>query len=237
MKASLSQAPIHVFIIDPHQIVRLGLISALSTYQGFVCAGEAETATDRLTPFEGMSVDVFLVNDTDSSARFETCRQLRSSYPHAGIVLLMSNSNTPTLLQAFDAGANAFCLRDIKIDRLMAAIISTRNGDYWIDSQIAFQLTDNFQVPPTSQCATSEPMLKSACSLKSSDSFEEPIFLTARERQVLDLIVHGQTNQDIADSLVISLATAKAHVRSILSKLKADHRTQAAVEAVRRGLV
>ncbi len=233
----MSRTPIRVFIIEPHHLVRLGLISALSDDPGIVFVGQAETEAAASSTLEGLSVDVFLLNDEDGPAGLDTCRRLRAGNSEAGIVLLVADSNSTSMLNAIDAGANACCLRDITAHRLMAAIIGVSYGDLWVDSQIAWQLMDKFRIIGNAQPSATAQKSDADCSLVRAGSSDDTIFLTAREGQVLKLIVRGQTNQAIADSLIISLATAKAHVRSILSKLGVDHRTQAAVEAMRRGLV
>ncbi len=231
------RAPIRVSIIAQHHLVRLGLASVFSDVPGFVVVGHAETESGVRAAPDDPPADVFLLNGEAGAAWVEACRRVRALNPEAGIIVLMSDSNCALMVQAIDAGANACCLRDISPDRLMSAIVGVSQGDIWVDSQVAWQLIDEFGLSQQTRLASPLEKAEAGGASIQSGSIDDSIYLTGRESEVLKLIVQGQQNQAIANSLNISLPTAKAHVRNILLKLGAGHRTQAAVEALRRGLV
>jgi DNA-binding NarL/FixJ family response regulator len=138
------------------------------------------------------------------------------------LILTLQNEET-AVLEAFQAGANSYCMKNIRPDLLLEAIKATQAGQAWIDPAIARIVLAYAKraEKPDSQNQTE----------KVSSS------LTDRELEVLQLIVNGNSNANIAEKLYITIGTVKTHVRNILTKLSAEDRTQAAVHALRSGLV
>lgn len=147
--------------------------------------------------------------------------------PATKILILTLHDEPEMVLAAFSAGADSYCMKDTRIELLMEALKATQEGHAWIDPAIAkivlAQATDS--LTPTSPPPKRDRKLLAT----------HP--LTERELEVLQLIVNGHSNAQIAEQLYITVGTVKTHVRNILNKLSADDRTQAAVSALRSGLV
>jgi DNA-binding NarL/FixJ family response regulator len=147
--------------------------------------------------------------------------------------MLTSHDNDADIFASLAAGAGGYCLKDVVPERLYTAIRSVKSGDIWLDSAIASRVMRFYNASNKESVAEKQESAIRPPSITSP--LPEP--LSPREMEVLTLLVEGLSNQEIADRLIISLATAKTHVRNILNKLAVDDRTQAAVQAMRRGLV
>ncbi len=141
------------------------------------------------------------------------------------VLILTSSDHEESVLSAFSAGADSYCMKDIKFDNLLNAIRVTAEGNPWIDPVIARILVEKAK--------------QKQDSLKSHDHKQliKVGILSDRELEVIELITKGCSNNDIAKRLYIASATVKTHVRNIMNKLGANDRTQAAVIAMRSGLV
>ena len=150
--------------------------------------------------------------------------------------MLTQHDNDRDILASLSAGASGYCLKDVEPERLYAGIRSVHEGDIWLDSAIASKVLRQYTSDAVSPATTppERPELREFVPTGNQTLYEP---LSPRELEVLHLIVDGLSNQEIADRLIISLATAKTHVRNILNKLAVDDRTQAAVQAMRKGLV
>jgi DNA-binding NarL/FixJ family response regulator len=157
--------------------------------------------------------------------------------------MLTAHDNDGDVFAALAAGAGGYCLKNMEPERLYRAITSVKDGDLWLDSGIASKVLKMYSPSMAAQGRQGDSGLMpgAAAGAGAPDSKtqvkELAEALSPREMEVLNLLVSGQSNQEIADSLIISLATAKTHVRNILNKLAVDDRTQAAVLAMRSGLV
>jgi DNA-binding NarL/FixJ family response regulator len=192
----------------------------------------------------------------------EATQRLKAQYPHLRIMMLTSKDQENDVMAALAAGADAYCLKGIAPEALANAIRTVAEGAAWLDPSIARMVLGRFQQPqhqgglgPSAQGLlpplaghTSNPLAHRAHSKgalgisapplpQASGKQPSPFPLTPRELEVLRLIVDGLSNADIAERLIITKATAKAHVHSILQKLCVDDRTQAAVLAMRQGFV
>ena len=145
--------------------------------------------------------------------------------PNAKIIMLTSHTDENEVMQALSAGANAYAMKDIKTEYLIMVIQSVKEGAIWIDPTIA-----PFVKSRTANIIPQKPL--SRANFKAIHSN-----LTEREYEVLKLVVGGKSNNEIAEELKISEHTAKAHVCNIIQKLVVDDRTQAAVKAIKEGLV
>jgi DNA-binding NarL/FixJ family response regulator len=141
------------------------------------------------------------------------------------VLILTSSDHEESVLSAFSAGADSYCMKDIKFDNLLNAIRVTAEGNPWIDPVIARILVEKAK--------------QKQDSLKSHDHKQliKVSILSDRELEVIELIIEGCSNNDIAKRLYIASATVKTHVCNIMNKLGANDRTQAAVIAMRSGLV
>jgi DNA-binding NarL/FixJ family response regulator len=151
------------------------------------------------------------------------------------VLILTMHDSEDSVLAAFAAGADSYSVKDVKLDKLVEAIEATHQGNAWIDPAIARIVLQETQKPRPDLESDRQTTIDAV-----SPQYEELIDadpLTNRELEVLELIVAGHNNAAIADALQISIGTVKTHVRNILSKLCASDRTQAAVRALRSGLV
>jgi two-component system, NarL family, response regulator LiaR len=144
-------------------------------------------------------------------------QQIKAAMPDMRVVMLTSHKSEQEMIAALTSGADAYCVKGTSLEQLMLAIACAQEGATYLDPQIARQIMDSLKL--------------------SSPKQQTPSQLSSRELEVLKLLVEGKSNPDIAEILYISLSTAKAHVRSIMNKLAVDDRVQAAVVALRSGLV
>jgi DNA-binding NarL/FixJ family response regulator len=230
---------IRVVLVEDHDLARIGLKTALQQYDFINVVGEAATGHHGLDIVKTMQPDIAIIDiglpDMDG---IEVTRQLRDSQAieaHTRILILTMHDDQEAVLAAFAAGADSYSVKDVSIERLVEAIHATHDGQSWIDPAIArIVLQQAQQGDPkddTSARTTIDAVAPEYEKLLDSDP------LTDRELEVLKLIVDGQSNAAIADKLYITVGTVKTHVRNILNKLCAADRTQAAVRALRSGLV
>ncbi|PAX46613.1 response regulator [Brunnivagina elsteri] len=232
---------IKVIVIEDHNLTRMGLRAALQTEPEIKIIGEAANATDGLQLLKTMKPDVATIDiglpDMDGielTRKYRQYQQETQDFTTNLLILTMQNSEE-TVLAAFGAGADSYCMKDIDSDRLINAVKITSTGSSWIDPAIAdivLQQVRQDDINSTSSKRVMitglEPELE-----KTIESFP----LTQREKEVLELIVAGCDNAEIAKRLYLTVGTVKTHVRGILSKLCVADRTQAAVRALRGGLV
>lgn len=235
---------IRVALIEDHDLTRVGIRTALQQRGEIEFLGEAANATDGLNLLETSRPDIGIVDiglpDMDGielTRRFKDAQAAREE-PHTKILVLTLQDNEEAVMAAFAAGADSYCMKNISFDNLLEAIQVTYEGNAWIDPAIARIVLK--------QAKTSDKAAEAAEELKKvTINAAEPEYsqlleaypLTERELEVLQLIVEGCSNAVIAEKLYITVGTVKTHVRNILNKLCADDRTQAAVRALRSGLV
>lgn len=235
---------INVALIEDHDLTRVGLRTALQRQDGIRVVGEAPNASQGLQLLEGYKPDVAIVDiglpDMDGielTRRFRVFQNEHDDRTTKVLILTMHDSED-SVLAAFAAGADSYCMKDISIDRLAEALHATNEGNSWIDPAIASIVLR--QVRQTSRPAQVANEAKTVSIQGVEPEYEQLIesaALTERELEVLELIVAGCSNAAIAEKLYITVGTVKTHVRNILNKLCADDRTQAAVLALRSGLI
>jgi len=235
---------IRVSLIEDHDLTRVGIRTALQQRQEIEVVGEAATASDGLKLVETLHPDIAIVDiglpDQDG---IDLTRQIKASQearegPHTKVLILTLRDNKEAVLAAFAAGADSYCMKDISFDNLLEALRVTYGGNAWIDPAIARIVLQ--QVQQTPQGGETTPESKTVAINAADAEYDQMIAaypLTERELEVLQLIVEGCSNAVIAEKLYITVGTVKTHVRNILNKLCADDRTQAAVRALRSGLV
>jgi len=233
---------VRVVVIEDHDLTRMGLVAGLQYREGIQVVGEATGGLQGLKLLEEIKPDVAIVDiglpTIDGIELVRRFKQNRGEDPRATKILMLTMHKTQEqVLAAFSAGADSYCMKDISIDKLIGAIYSTHEGNPWVDPAIASivlqQLRQNVAVPGDSEAKT---VIIQGVNREYRQLLENAP-LTERELEILDLIVGGCSNAQIADRLYITIGTVKTHVRSILNKLCVDDRTQAAVLALRSGLV
>ncbi|MBX9689257.1 MAG: response regulator transcription factor [Candidatus Obscuribacterales bacterium] len=226
---------IRILLVEDHLLTRIGLKAVLDRTEDLKVVAEAEDGEQAVSLVEQINPDVILMDvGMPVLDGIEASKIIKSKHAEMAIVMLTSHDNERDIFASLAAGAGGYCLKDVEPERLYSAIRSVKAGDIWLDSTIASKVLKQYgQMQAAPQESSSYSPNSSITKL--SDKLPEP--LSPRELEVLHLLVEGLSNQEIADKLIISLATAKTHVRNILNKLAVDDRTQAAVQAMRRGLV
>lgn len=206
---------IKVMIVDDHPIVRSGLVTMLLAFDDLELVGEASSGDKALAICQQELPDVILMDmvmpDMDG---LETTRKVLEQCPSVKIIILTSFTKDTYVQDALEAGATSYLLKDSSIDQLAEAIRSAYTGQPTLSPEATRALVNSKSGP---------------------QSFEPD--LTRREKQVLALIVEGLSNEEIADRLVISHATARHHVSACISKLGVKNRTQAASLALKHKLI
>jgi NarL family two-component system response regulator LiaR len=209
---------IRVLVADDHAIVRKGICALLGTDPRIGVVAEAQDGAEAVSAALEWQPDVILMDLLmPRMDGLEAIRRIKAGWPQARILVLSSFSGDDRVFAAFQAGALGYLLKDSGPDELLEAIYATMRGESYLHPAIARALMQEISQP-------SEPDA-------GADS------LTARERQVLLLIARGQSNREISETLSISEATVRSHVSRVLSKLKLSGRTQAALYALRKGLL
>jgi NarL family two-component system response regulator LiaR len=208
---------IRILLVDDHAVVREGLRGFLELQDEFEIVGEAEDGEEAVREAERLRPDVILMDlvmpGLDGVGAMEA---LRESLPGARVIVLTSFADDDRLLPAIQAGAAGYLLKDAQPAELARAVRAAHAGEALLDPSVAARLVDVIAQAP------------------GSDPGEQ---LTPREREVLALIAQGRPNKLIARELEISEKTVKAHVGRVLEKLGVSDRTQAALYAVRTGIV
>ncbi len=217
---------IRVALIEDDELTRLSLRTALGGYPDIAWVGETANGIDGLQLLREQQPDVAIVDiglpDIDG---IELTKRYKSSLPphETKILILTLYDREEEVLAAFTAGADSYCMKDIRLELLLEALRATYQGNAWIDPAIARIILARANVSPSYTLQTL--------------NLPDVSPLTERELEVLQLIVNGNSNAAISEKLYITVGTVKTHVRNILNKLCADDRTQAAVLALRSGLV
>ena len=239
---------IRITLIEDHDLTRVGMRTALQQ-RGFNVIGEAANATDGLKLLETTKPDVAIVDiglpDMDGIELTRRFKQMQADEAEADaaptvptkVLILTLQDNDDIVLAAFAAGADSYCMKDVSLDSLAEALRVTNSGNSWIDPAIArVVLHQARQGTPDGDASELKTVAINAAEPEYNQIIEA-YPLTERELEVLQLIVDGCSNAAIAEKLYITVGTVKTHVRNILNKLCADDRTQAAVRALRSGLV
>lgn len=237
---------IKLLLVEDHTLTRMGLKAALRRTNDLDVIGEAANGQEAIEQVEACHPDVVLMDvGMPILDGIQASREILDKHPEVRIIMLTQHDNDQDILASLAAGASGYCLKDVEPERLYTAIRSVSAGDLWLDATIARRVLKSYVAKSPSEPLSSvaSPVAEQSASAShahrsepvTEHSYMEP--LSPRELEVLSLIVDGLSNQQIADKLIISLPTAKTHVRNILNKLAVDDRTQAAVQAMRRGLV
>jgi DNA-binding NarL/FixJ family response regulator len=201
---------IKILIVDDHNIVRQGLAALLKTVPGFAVAAEAADGEQAVELFRKHKPDVTLMDlRLPKMNGVDAIARIRDASPAARIIVLTTFDGDEDIYRALQAGAKGYLLKGMDLSELTEAIRTVHAGRTRIPPRVAEKLAERMGAAS----------------------------LTARELEVLRLIVAGKSNKDIGTALFISEATVKTHVNSLLSKLGVEDRTQAATTALQRGIV
>lgn len=218
---------INILLVEDHELYRMGLSMLLEKADGITLCAEAADGADGIKKARELNPDVILMDiGLPNIDGIEATGRIKDFNPDVKILIFTSRDSDNDVFEAFKAGADGYIMKGATPEQTISAIKSVYEGIGWIDPAIARLVFSNLQRPEKQIIST--PEIK-----KSTNSYG----LTERELDVLELMVEGLSNPQIADKLVITRATAKAHVHSILQKLCVSSRTQATVTAMKEGLV
>jgi DNA-binding NarL/FixJ family response regulator len=216
--------PLRVVIAEGQGLVRAGFRVLLERQDGMVVTAEAATADEAVGATRATAPDVVLIDlDLPGAGGVEATRRLLDAVPDGAtrVVMLMTSDSDEAVFAALRAGATGLLLKDADPDELLAAVRVVARGDAQLAPGLASRLVADFMTRPERlRCTPAE--------------LEE---LTAREREVVALVAFGLSNEEIAEQLVVTRATAKTHVSRALCKLHARDRAQLVVLAYEAGLV
>lgn len=223
---------IRLFIVEDYHLTRMGLMAVLSEFPQLRFVGEAESAEEALSKMEAAVPDVLLLDlGLPGMNGIEMAQLVRQRWPDIKIVILTSHNEEEEVIAALGAGAQAYVLKDVKPQRLVHVIETVQDGAVWLDPAIAAMVL-HLVSHPDALTAQGEARKSSPSPAAVAESD-----LTERELEVLQLVVEGKSNPEIAEQLCISIHTAKAHVGSILNKLCVNDRVQAAIKALKENIV
>ena len=206
----MTKKSIRVLVVEDHHMVRQGLVALLNVAEGLEIVGEAADGVEAIAEYRKHQPDVALIDlRLPRLSGVEVIERIRMETPQARFIVLTTYDGDEDIFRALQAGARAYLLKGMTSEELIATIRAVHEGKSHIPPEIAQRLAERM-------------------------STEE---LTPREFDVLEQIVHGKSNKEIATELEISEATVKTHINNLLSKLGVTDRTQAATAAIQRGIV
>ena len=223
---STEKKTISVIIIEDFKLTRVGLRCALNSNEDINVVAESDNAIDGLKLIEKHIPDIVLMDlGLAGMNGIEATLKVKEMNKDIKVIALTSHDREEEVIAALSSGAMAYCLKDIDPAKLADVIRDVKNGVCWLEPVIARKVLDSF------------PKQETLGILRDKTSEEGRVPLTEREFEVLKHLVEGKSNTEIAKELIVSVHTAKAHVCSILQKMCVNDRVQAAVKAVKEGLV
>jgi DNA-binding NarL/FixJ family response regulator len=209
--------PLRVLIVEDDPMMQLGLEQSLSVYPQIAIVGQAEDGYMGVEAAKQLKPDLIVMDiGLPRLDGIAATQQIKAALPDVRVVMLTSHTTDREIIASLSSGADAYCIKGASVDRLLKAIAAAAEGATYLDPQIGRQVLQHLSPPsPSGNIAN----------------------LSQRELEVLKLIVEGYSNPEIASKLFLSANTVKTHVRGIMNKLAVDDRVQAAVVALRSGLV
>lgn len=205
---------VRVFLLDDHEIVRRGLRELIESEENMVVVGEAGTAEEALNRVPAVRPDVAVLDvRLPDGSGVEVCRALRERMPELQCLMLTSFADDEALFSAIIAGAAGYVLKQIKGNDLIDAIRKVSRGESLLDPAVTGRVMERIR--------------------HGQEEASQLDHLTDQERRILDLLVEGLTNRQIAERMFLAEKTVKNYVSNLLAKLGMQRRTEAAVYAAR----
>lgn len=206
----MTAKPIRVLIVEDHNVVREGLVALLKVADGLDVVGHAADGAEAVAQFRKHQPDITLVDlRLPRMSGVDVIERVRMETPSARFIVLTTYDGDEDIYRALKAGARAYLLKGMTSEELIGTIRAVHSGKSYLPPAIAERLAERMGAQD----------------------------LTPRESDVLEHIVHGNSNKEIAAALGVSEATVKTHINSLLGKLGVTDRTQAATAAIQRGIV
>lgn len=227
---SAEKRDISILIVEDHEFTRMGLKLSLEQISGLNMVGEASDGADGLKKVLELKPEVVLMDiEMPNMDGIEATKQIKEQAPEVRVIMLTSHKSDQTIFAALSAGANGYCLKNIAAQQLSTVIKMVADGAVWLDPGIANRVLSAYSLPDAQQ-----PQVVTKAPPKAPKS---NITLSPRETEVLRLVADGLSNQKIAERLGLGLETVKTHMRHIMEKLAVSDRTEAAVKAMKQGIV
>ena len=216
---------IRILLVEDDELFRLGLSTRLGREPDLIIAAEAEDGETALEIINtDLAIDIAILDiGLPGINGLETCQQMRICRPNLRILVLTSNHQPQSIEDLIAANVNGYCLKGLASESIVLAIRSIVAGASWWDNTASNEIFSAFREPDRQFLPTTETELTTV--------------LTKREQEILALVSMGKSNQEIATMLYIATGTVRVHVHTILSKLSVRDRTQAAILAIKNGLV
>ena len=212
----------NILIVEDHELTRFGLKTTFENVDYAENIFEADSAEAAIDIFNNNKVDIIIMDlGLPNMNGIEATKKIKSLKKDVKVVIMTSHNDEKEVLNSLKAGANAYCSKEINPQRLVQVVQSVADGAAWFDPSIAHIVL---------KASASSPTFDTENNRKDYD-------LTSREAQILKLMTEGYSNMEIAQILVISINTTKAHVANILQKLEVDDRLQAALKALKNKIV
>ncbi len=209
-------SPLRLLLVDDHALFREGLISLLAYQDDFIVVGEAEDAESALAQAHALAPDIVLMDvELPGADGVIATQRLTMELPAVTVVMLTVRDDSQTLFAAIKAGAHGYLVKNVRSREILEQLRGLARGEAAISPRIAARILDEIR--------------------GQTERFGPEEVLTARELDVLELVVARLSNAEIAERLVVSEHTVKNHMKSILSKLHLHNRHQAAAYGVARG--
>ena len=206
-----NSSPIRLALVDDHQMVRVGLRTLFEAVLQFEVIGEAATAAEALELLPKLAPDVVLLDmRLPDGSGLEVCRQLRRLCPQVRVLMLTSYYNDDMVMDAIQAGAEGYLLKEINAELLIRSIREVMEGKSILDPAMTRKVIERER---TGKSAESAPSLNQ---------------LSPQERRVIALVAEGKTNKEIAANLSLSDKTVKNYLSNLMAKLNFSRRSQAA---------
>jgi DNA-binding NarL/FixJ family response regulator len=213
--------PIRLMLVDDHALFRGGVASLLAACPDIEVVGEAGSGAEALAMLPALSADLVLMDvQMPGMDGLEATRRIRAGHPAVKVVMLTVSEEDRALFEAVKAGARGYLLKKLEPEEFLEMLRGLSRGEAAISRAMAAKILGEF-----------------ARRGQASPPGNSPAPLTARERDVLQLLAQGRTNKEIATALDVSENTVKTHLKHILAKLQLENRVQAVTFALREGLV
>ncbi len=201
---------IRVLVVDDHPPMRMGLVALIKSQPGMDVIAEASDGEEAIEVYDDVRPDVVLMDlRMPGIGGVEAILAIRKKYPDARVIVLSTYDMDEDIYRAIQSGAKSYLLKDMSTEEIASTIRGVHAGDSLLPRQVAERLTESAGRG----------------------------HLTERERDVLESLIKGRSNKEIASNLCISEDTVKSHLKTLFSKLRVRDRTGAVVEAIRHGIV